>query len=779
MLSIADELKIIQQSTTEEERRRRAQQLQQRLQEDALRRKLRNVRLIGSVERLAERASSLRQLTDRLRLIKRQYEVLATHLPDDDPSSQSQLAEPAAALRHSQSVTSVGEAEHHRQTALKAASGDPTADLSHLVEGYYDPRLAARGWQGAADPWGPSSQQLGRDELGRSTESRAALLRSRIATSATVRSEPPAPPGDRGVNYGAVGGQTWERGRETEWDRDARGPGPGPRDPSDWERSEWDRSGPGERSSAPMQDRSVSEYSVSAPGRRRAAPLAWDGTLDGVASRWGTLERPTAADEQLQQLDSALARQRQLLAATAAATETAAARDAEDTHHAPLPRLRTGSWLDPESSTIGHRRWESGPDPRTSDGGPQYRGQEHYTGDHGSYLGDQGTHQMPRETNVRFADSSDNERYHISHHRDHNNIGGRSSHGDRSSFAGRSDYLEPPDAKPRCPAHQAMHEAGQTRRYEEDGARFERDPSGGGEGERLREMGEDTERAERQAEEREIRRRESLRRREEEEEEERRRWEEKRRAEEEGMREEERRKEEERRREDEMRRAEEERRREEEERRQEERKKEDQRRQVEEQRRREEADRMREEARAAAEHSTATRKASVTSNASSHGVSWNGRSAVAAAPQMQSGANNGKQNAKKKKNMDWLLGGGHSSGESDGERPEGGRGKPTGDVASDTKYSGAPSTADRPAAASRQSSHGSTAAAPVPTVRRTVDTSSSDETAPARTPAPAAAALAPAAAKDKPMKIRLDSGSDSYHLSADLGGDESDDDFWG
>ncbi|KAF0292655.1 hypothetical protein FJT64_009354 [Amphibalanus amphitrite] len=399
MLSIADELKIIQQSTTEEERCRRAQQLQQRLQEDALRRKLRNVRLIGSVERLAERASSLRQLTDRLRLIKRQYEVLATHLPDNDPSSQSQLAESAAALRHSQSATSVGETEHHRQTALNAASGDPTAALSHLVEGYYDPRLAARGWQGAADPWGPSSQQLGRDELGRSTESRAALLRSRIATSVTVRSEPPAPPGGRGVNYAAVGGQTWERGRETEWDCAERGPGPGPRDPSDWD-PEWDRSGPGERSSAPMQDRSVSEYSVSAPGRRRAAPLAWDGTLDGVASRWGTLERPTAADEQLHQLDSALARQRQLLAATAAATEraeTAAAKSSE-----------------------------------------------------------------------------------------------------------------------------AMHEAGQTRRYEEDGARFERDPSGGGEGERMREIGEDDERAEMEAEEREMRKQESLRRREEEEEERRR-----------------------------------------------------------------------------------------------------------------------------------------------------------------------------------------------------------------------------------------------------------------
>ena len=42
----------------------------QRLQEDALRRKLRNVRLISSVERLADRASSLRELTDRLRLIK-------------------------------------------------------------------------------------------------------------------------------------------------------------------------------------------------------------------------------------------------------------------------------------------------------------------------------------------------------------------------------------------------------------------------------------------------------------------------------------------------------------------------------------------------------------------------------------------------------------------------------------------------------------------------------------------------------------------------------------
>ena len=73
-----------------------------------------------------------------------------------------------------------------------------------------------------------------------------------------------------------------------------------------------------------MRDRSVSEYSVSVPGRRRAAPPAWDGTLDGVASRWGTLERPAAAaaaaaDEQLQQLDSALARQRQLLTATAAA----------------------------------------------------------------------------------------------------------------------------------------------------------------------------------------------------------------------------------------------------------------------------------------------------------------------------------------------------------------------------------------------------------------------------------------------------------------------------
>ena len=57
-------------STTEEKRRQRTQQLQQRLHEDALRRKLRNVRLIGSVERLAERAASLRQLTDRLRLIK-------------------------------------------------------------------------------------------------------------------------------------------------------------------------------------------------------------------------------------------------------------------------------------------------------------------------------------------------------------------------------------------------------------------------------------------------------------------------------------------------------------------------------------------------------------------------------------------------------------------------------------------------------------------------------------------------------------------------------------
>ena len=165
------------------------------------------------------------------------------------------------------------------------------------------------------------------------------------------REPPPPPPGGRTENYPPPGGRDenydhrgragavegWERERGPEWDRGAahrdelRAAG----DQSEWDhhsrrdRSEprdhsgWDRSGPEDRSSAPMRDRSVSEYSVSVPGRRRAAPPAWDGTLDGVASRWGTLERPAAAaaaaDEQLQQLDSALARQRQLLTATAAA----------------------------------------------------------------------------------------------------------------------------------------------------------------------------------------------------------------------------------------------------------------------------------------------------------------------------------------------------------------------------------------------------------------------------------------------------------------------------
>ena len=90
----------------------------------------------------------------------------------------------------------------------------------------------------------------------------------------------------------------------------------------------------------------------------------------------------------------------------------------------------------------------------------------------------------------------------------------------------------------------------------------------------------------------------------------------------------------------------------------------------------------------------------------------------------------------------------------------------------------ASSSGNPPAVASRQNSLGNTsaaAAAPTPAVRRPADTSSSDEAAPAPAPAPAVTAAAAAA----PVKLRLDSGSDSYHLSADLGGDDSDDDFWG
>ena len=215
-------------------------------------------------------------------------------------------------------------------------------------------RLAARGWQGGVDPWGPAGQQLGRDELGRSTESRAALLRSRIATSVTVRADPPPPPppGGRWENYpsSAAGAasvaEAWDRsgasasvgasGGASEWDRRGHELSE-THNRSEWDRprtEQHDRSGPDrtertERSSAPMRDRSFTEYSVSAPGRRRAAPPAWDGTLDGVASRWGTMERTPGDEEQLQQLDSALARQRQLLAATAAAAAETAERRAE------------------------------------------------------------------------------------------------------------------------------------------------------------------------------------------------------------------------------------------------------------------------------------------------------------------------------------------------------------------------------------------------------------------------------------------------------------------
>ncbi|XP_037078864.1 uncharacterized protein LOC119099874 [Pollicipes pollicipes] len=185
MLSIPDELKIIEQSSSEEERQSRVQQLQARLREEDMRRKLRNVKLISSVERLGERAGALRQLTDRLTLIKRQYEVLSTHLSEEAPVDQSQHGDAVTPLRASQSGMPVAETVFRQSRVnlgMATGGGDVAEAATAVLAGYQDPRLSA-----ADGGWQPD-----RDSLGRSVQGRAALLRARMATALPGR-PPPLP----------------------------------------------------------------------------------------------------------------------------------------------------------------------------------------------------------------------------------------------------------------------------------------------------------------------------------------------------------------------------------------------------------------------------------------------------------------------------------------------------------------------------------------------------------------------------------------------------------
>ena len=166
--------------------------------------------------------------------------------------------------------------------------------------------------------------------------------------------------------------------------------------------------------------------------------------------------------------------------------------DFQEEARAPLPRLRTGSWLNPEPYVReDQRHGGTGSPPRAGDDDARFRDQDRYTRDQETRFRDQDPDRRGRESNVRFQDSFDHgDQYQRSRDRDHDFLDRRPSR-DHSGHEADASRRE---SEPRCADHQALHDAQFSRQRRDDGEdRHDRDSYTDGGGRRLGSVSEGTE----------------------------------------------------------------------------------------------------------------------------------------------------------------------------------------------------------------------------------------------------------------------------------------------